>query len=304
MRAATPAVAVLTDDVALTQRVKNLEAALVGRSASAAVAPIGEALLGAPTLVGALELKAVAGQIDTLVHVCGVATALAWVLEPDETIVYVSLGAGTGDRLYDLETDRRIAEFKFTKWQAAGHNSAREQVLLADVVNLAEADTAKDRYMYVLGVDQQRKFLESGRSLASMMARRQPLLAKVRDRHPDVSTVGGYWAAVQDRVRLVDLVDVVPEFGRQASIEPAATATMTVAAARDRWPDAALSWHAGWVTAWDVDHDGRPALVVAGNSVTDAAVLVFDHPPTAGSTPPAKDGCRPDPCWRRARRVP
>jgi hypothetical protein len=274
MRAAAPAVAVLTDDTALTQRVKDLEAALIGRSASAAVAPIDDALIGAATLVGALELKAVAGQIDTLVHVCGVATALAWVLEPDETIVDVSLGAGTGDRLYDLETDRRIAEFKFTKWQAAGHNSAREQVLLADIASLAEADTTKDRYMYVLDVDQQRKFLESGRSLASMMARRQPPLAKVRE----VNTVGEYWAAVQDRVRLVDLVDVVPEFGRQASIEPAATSTMTVAAARGRWPDAALSWHAGWVTAWDVDEDGRPALVVAGNDVTDAAVLVFDHP--------------------------
>lgn len=280
LRTAAPAVALLTDRLSLTQRVRDLEAVLVGRSASAAAPLIDESLLGATALVGALELKSVAGQIDTLVHVCGIATALPWVLDPIETITYVSLGAGTGDKVYDLATDRRFAEFKFTHWQPGGHNAGRQHVLLADVVGLAEAGTDKDRYMYVLGAAQQRQFLESGRSLASTLGRRPALLALVRHRHPGIETVGEYWAAIRDRVVLVDLADVVPEFGRRASIEPAEQTTISLRDARSRWPSAVLAWHESWVTVWEVDSDGRPALIVAGQDLDapdEAAFLMFDH---------------------------
>lgn len=282
MHATDPAVGALTDDVPLGQRVRDLEDALVGQTATSAVPLVDRAVLGSPTLVGALALKAVAGQINTLVHVCGITAALPWILEPDEVISYVSLGAGTGGgKAFDLETSHRIAEFKFTQWQGPGGNSACEQGLLADIVHLAEAATDKHRYQYVLGASPQLALLKSGKGLASLLKKKADLFAQVSSAHPGVTTIGEYWSNVADRIELVDLHDVVPEFGRTASIDPLTIASMTTVEARERWPDARPTWHAGWVTAYDVDDEGQPALVTTGAaepSITEASVLTFTHP--------------------------
>ncbi|WP_283814259.1 hypothetical protein [Bradyrhizobium aeschynomenes] len=41
---------------------------------------------------------------------------LPHILEEGEIVDYVSLGAGNTGRPFDLETNRRIAEFKFIHW--------------------------------------------------------------------------------------------------------------------------------------------------------------------------------------------
>jgi hypothetical protein len=40
------------------------------------------------------------------------------VLEDDEHVEHLSLGAGNTRCPFDLETDRRVAEFKFVNWRA------------------------------------------------------------------------------------------------------------------------------------------------------------------------------------------
>ena len=65
-------------------------------------------------------------------------------------IEYVSLGAGNTGRAFDLETNQRIAEFKFIHWQG-GPESIRQNSLFKDFYEMAEYDTRKQKFLYVLG---------------------------------------------------------------------------------------------------------------------------------------------------------
>ena len=69
-------------------------------------------VLGAAALV-----KSIAGQINVTIHTLGILRCLPSILEDGEVIEYVSLGAGNTGREFDLETNFRIAEFKFIRWQ-------------------------------------------------------------------------------------------------------------------------------------------------------------------------------------------
>src|SRR5438552_3747247 len=69
--------------------------------------------IGPGLLRAALELKNLAGQINVLIHAAGILTALPSILEDREVIQSLSLGAGNTGRPFDLETNRRVAEFKF-----------------------------------------------------------------------------------------------------------------------------------------------------------------------------------------------
>lgn len=60
-------------------------------------------------------MKAFAGQIDVLVHAVGILVGLPYVLEDDEEIESLSLGAGSSGRDHDLVTNTRVGEFKFVE---------------------------------------------------------------------------------------------------------------------------------------------------------------------------------------------
>lgn len=57
-------------------------------------------------LHAALVVKQASAQIDTILHALGMALALPRILEADERVLHLSLGAGTSDGRFDLETDR------------------------------------------------------------------------------------------------------------------------------------------------------------------------------------------------------
>jgi hypothetical protein len=59
------------------------------------------------------------------------------ILRPGEVIDCVSLGAGNTGRAFDLETNLRIAEFKFIHWQG-GPESIRQNSLFKDFYEMAE----------------------------------------------------------------------------------------------------------------------------------------------------------------------
>lgn len=69
-----------------------------------------------------LALKALAGEVDVLLHAIGLVASLPYVLEPGERVISVSLdhdGGGTagvaGLGVGDLVTDRQVAEFTFIR---------------------------------------------------------------------------------------------------------------------------------------------------------------------------------------------
>lgn len=76
-------------------------------------------------LAAAATIKALAGQINVTIHALGILRCLPHILQPGEVVEYVSLGAGNTGRPFDLETNLRVAEFKFITCAADRNPSAR-----------------------------------------------------------------------------------------------------------------------------------------------------------------------------------
>jgi hypothetical protein len=198
---------------ALTTRLALLEAAFAGADPARSADLCASEALDDTLLQSALTFKKVAGQINVIVHAVGILLALPKVLEPGERVEYLSLGAGNTGREFDLETDRRIAEFKFIRWQG-GPEAIRQNSLFKDFFGLAEADGAKRRCLYVLGRDIPLVFLNGGRALTSVMSRNAGLNSRFRELYGErFDVVRNYYAFRRDRVELVDLLPLVPSLG-------------------------------------------------------------------------------------------
>jgi hypothetical protein len=84
----------------------------------------------------ATAIKRLAGQIHVTIHALGILSCLPHILKRGEKIEYLSLGAGNTGRSHDLETNLRIAEFKFVNWRG-GPESIRQNGLFKDFFRLA-----------------------------------------------------------------------------------------------------------------------------------------------------------------------
>lgn len=97
-------------------------------------------------LAAAFKVKKAAGQINVIIHSLGILLSLPHILQPDEIVDALSLGAGNTGKDFDLVTNTRIAEFKFIQWQG-GPESIRQNSIFKDFFYLAEEDTPKSRYL-------------------------------------------------------------------------------------------------------------------------------------------------------------
>jgi hypothetical protein len=198
----------------LTARIAELEFDLERAAAEDVPHRLREDGIDELLLRAALDVKRVAGQINVIVHAVGILVSLPYVLEPGEVIQSLSLGAGNTGRSHDLETDRRIAEFKFIDWKG-GPESIRQNSLFVDLFNLASAVTEKRRVLYVVGKEKPISFLTNRRALTSVLSKNAAVEARFRQLHgTQYSVVREYYAAVRDLVEIVDLADVVPALGR------------------------------------------------------------------------------------------
>ena len=136
-------------------------------------------------LAAAARLKRIAGQINVAIHALGILLCLPHILNPDEEVEYISLGAGNTGREFDLETSHRVAEFKFIHWRG-GPEFIRQNSVFKDFFLLAESEIAKAKYLYVLGTEHPLKFLNGGRALTSVLSKDE----RIRDR---------FYALFQDR---------------------------------------------------------------------------------------------------------
>jgi len=176
-------------------------------------------VLGVETavLTAALNLKRATSQIDEVVHAVGILLALPHVLAEGEVILDLSLGAGNTGKRFDLETDRRVAEFKFIGWQG-GAESIRQNALFKDFCRLVWYESNKEKYLYVVGSMHPLRFLNGGRALTSVMSRNVALRDEFRQRHGvQYHRVRDYYAAMQDQVRVVDLEPYIPSLGEIAA---------------------------------------------------------------------------------------
>lgn len=198
----------------LTSRVASVEAALEGLTADGVRTVLGGGLLSAETAAAAIAVRESLGRISDLIHASVICATLPRILEPDERItVRPSLASGNDPtRHYDLETDRRIAEFKVAVWQT-GSNVMRKRTVFADLVALAMDPRPLRKQLFVVGVLPGR-FLNGSRSLAqSVLERSQQSL---RERF--AAAYGTQAISVADfrrgpacDVEIVDLLQLVPQ---------------------------------------------------------------------------------------------
>jgi len=132
----------------LTRTLSRLEGRASGLHVGACADFLSRGGIDPDVLRAASEIKRVAGQINVTIHALGIFMCLPHILEQGETVQYVSLGAGNTGRKFDLETNRRIAEFKFISWRG-GAESIRQNGIFKDYFELLNEPTEKRKYLYL-----------------------------------------------------------------------------------------------------------------------------------------------------------
>ncbi|GBQ56532.1 hypothetical protein [Komagataeibacter swingsii] len=206
----------------LTRTLSRIEGDIRGMTADNCAGFLEGAGAGQEVLSAAAEMKRLAGQIDVTIHALGILLCLPHILEPGERVESVSLGAGNTGRKFDLETNLRVAEFKFIRWRG-GPESIRQNGVFKDYLLLAAEKITKRKYLYLLGTKHALRFLRGGRALSSILSRNVKLqkifLAEFGDKF---RTVGEYYAA-QANANAVHIEDVSPwlsELAEELIAEP------------------------------------------------------------------------------------
>lgn len=195
----------------LTQTIYQIEKSLRGASADGYAAVLTTSGAKAEVLGAAGLIKQLAGQINVVIHALGILLCLPHILRPGEIIDYVSLGARNTGRAFDLETNQRIAEFKFIHWQG-GPESIRQNSLFKDFYEMAECETPKEKYLYVLGTEHGQKFFNGGRALSSVLSRNVTLRKKFNEKFGDrYRSVRDYYVPRKGLVVIQDVSPFVPE---------------------------------------------------------------------------------------------
>ena len=191
--------------VDLTETLGRLEDEARGVTAENCGAFVERAKASRRALAVAAELKQLAGQINVTIHALGILLCLPHILEPGETVDYVSLGAGNTGRRFDLETNLRVAEFKFIRWRG-GPEAVRQNTTFKDFYLLAAHPTSKGKHLYLLDTEHALKFFEGGRALRSVLSRDQKLGRMFFERFGErFRTVGDYYAIHRDEVEIEDI---------------------------------------------------------------------------------------------------
>ncbi len=206
----------------LTQTIYQIEKSLKGVSAHNYSAVLTTSKAKSEVLGAAGLVKQLAGQINVVIHALGILLCLPHILRPGEVIEYVSLGAGNTGRAFDLETNQRIAEFKFIHWQG-GPESIRQNALFKDFYEMSESGSAKEKYLYVLGTAHAEKFFNGGRALSSVLSRNEKLKKGFSEKFGDqYRTVRDYYLQRKESVVIQDVSSFVPELVA-AAVEAAET---------------------------------------------------------------------------------
>jgi hypothetical protein len=156
-------------------------------------------------LASARSIKKVAGQINVIIHAAGILRSLQSILEPGEVIESLSLGAGNTGKKFDLETNLRIAEYKFIDWWG-GAESIRQNGVFKDFFWLAEDETPKRKFLYVVGKEFPLKFFNGARALTSVLKGQPRISERITANYgPSIKRVCDYYELKREAVTIVDV---------------------------------------------------------------------------------------------------
>ncbi|KKX33472.1 hypothetical protein YH62_08285 [Rhizobium sp. LC145] len=203
----------------LTQTLSRIEGAVRGVTAGDCTGFLESAGAGREVLAAAAGMKRLAGQINVTIHALGILMCLPHILEPDERVESVSLGAGNTGRDFDLETNVRVAEFKFIRWRG-GAETIRQNSVFKDYLLLAEHPTMKRKHLYLLGTEHAIRFLRGGRAMSSVLSRNSKLQKMFADRFGErFRTVGDYYAVHGNAVQIDDVSSWLSELAEELIAE-------------------------------------------------------------------------------------
>jgi hypothetical protein len=197
----------------LTKNISSFEKEIIGLSSKEVDDYCSSTGIDNNLFESALSIKKLSSQIDVIIHSSGILRSLPRVLRKGEIVESVSLGAGNTGKKFDLETNFRIAEYKFIDWKG-GPEAIRQNGIFKDFFELAEYETHKEKYLYVVGTSIPMKFFHGGRALTSVLSRYPKILNKIIEKYgSDVVRVMDYYKIMQDEVCVED---IAPTIGRGA----------------------------------------------------------------------------------------
>ncbi len=204
------------DQAPLTDSIANLEDALEGSTPAQVDGLLKAAGISPDLLRDALVVRARIGRISDVIHATAIALSLPELLQSSEVIARPSLGAGNDKtRPFDLETDRRVAEFKLARW--TGSDAMRKRQTFKDLVHLAAEESDRAAELYVLG-ERPIRFLQTSKSKASWgLDRSLPTQRLFEDKFGSLDmAIGDFTGGPGAHVKVIDLEQRMPQlFGPQ-----------------------------------------------------------------------------------------
>lgn len=199
----------------LSRRLGSLERTFTGVSSPRVADVLGDEGIVGDLLEAALVVKRAAGQINVTIHALGILLALPHILEEDEGVTSLSLGAGNTGRAFDLETNKRVAEFKFITWRG-GAEAIRQNSIFIDIFNLLQDMSGRRKYLYVLGKDVPLRFLQGGRSIESVLSKNSAIAHRFGERYGEKYKRVNEWYFNEARglVQIEDLSGVLSAFAQ------------------------------------------------------------------------------------------
>ncbi|HUR01950.1 MAG TPA: hypothetical protein VM347_05380, partial [Nonomuraea sp.] len=154
-----------------TMSISTLEHALLEANSGSAAKFTTDVGLTEELLNAALVVRRDVGRVNDVIHATVIALALPAILEEGEVITNrPSLGAGNDrSRPFDLETNRRIAEFKVALW--SGGDMMRKRAVTADLVHLAMDESGRRPELWLAGTEPIRFLRTSSSPLGSLLSR-------------------------------------------------------------------------------------------------------------------------------------
>jgi hypothetical protein len=156
----------------------------------------------------ALEVKRLSAQIDEIVHSTGIIKCLPYILSEDEKVIDLSLAAGADGDGIDLVTNKRIAEFKFSRWQSGVANGMRKRQVFSDLVNLYINPSTLRKELYVFGAAKIISFFESKRSTWKNVLSKSGGLDKKLESHLTKHGVSGIFLNDVYSISGVEVIDI------------------------------------------------------------------------------------------------
>ncbi|WP_157362083.1 hypothetical protein [Haloechinothrix halophila] len=196
----------------LTERIAQLEADLQGADQPTAAAQAAASGLSDELLQASLLIRQHMGRISDVIHAAVITQALPLIIEEGERVtVRPSLAAGNDPgRPFDVETDRRVAEFKIQFWKGA--DAMRKRGTFKDLVHLALDESGRRAQLYVAGAHAIH-FLRTSTSTADWaLNRTSPILReRFEERFGTLHVrVCDFTSTSAAHVDLIDLTGILP----------------------------------------------------------------------------------------------